>query len=201
MAYSFKKKQIKSAPYLSARPGHLPAWVATWSEYGKGRESKSFTYGSSRRAQYSSSSEAYKAAAVLQNQKRKENGQLLQADFLQLIYDSSKDIVEAANKLGLSVPTVIHFTNELEINKRPQGYNKPKLGFTGAQCRHAREYLNYTRDELCEVTGVSKTSLRCFELGKSTPRITTFNKLRDFFTTRNIIFSSDEGAFIVLSEG
>lgn len=192
-----KRKQISSTPYLSDRPGHLPAWVATWHEKGHGRKRKCFSYGP-KGAMYPDSKEAYKEAAAYQNEKREANGQLLKADVLQLIYDSSQNINETAKLLGVSVPTVVKFTSQLNIKKRRQGYNKPDLDITGQQCRHAREYLGYTRDEFCESAKISKTSLRCFELNVSTPRLSTLNKIKNFFLVRNVIFSDCKSQFFII---
>lgn len=149
---------------------------------------------------YDTSEEAYIAASNKQNQMREQTGQQLKADLIKGVYESSRNINDAAKIIGVSVPTAIKFTNELGIKKRPVGYNKNTVPFSGQQCRQAREFLRYTRDELCESSGVSKTALRCFELNKSTPRAATIEKLQAFFKARDIDFSSCDSLFFKINE-
>lgn len=48
-----------------------------------------------------------------------------------------------------------------------------------------------TRDDFCEQSGVSKTSLRQFELGKKLVRKENMNRILAFFEKRQLIFKED----------
>ena len=96
-----------------------------------------------------------------------------------------------AELLGITYPTAIKWAKEIGITLKNPGYTRPVFPVTGAQCRHAREYLNLTRDEFCKKSKVSKTALREFELGKSTPRDETYDKIMLLFNWYKIKFKED----------
>lgn len=189
-----RRKRIKtSVPYLVERPGHAPAWVATWSDPNGERQRLHFTYGPG--APYASSEPAYEAAKERQHSERAKADTAVSDRLLAIVYEQSESLYDVAKTLGVSYPTAAEWVREAEIEARPQGYNPPALEFTGLQCRLAREYLGYTRDEMSEASKVGKTAIRLFELGKSTPRRSTIKKLENFFNTRNIVFTPDKSTF------
>lgn len=105
-------------------------------------------------------------------------------------YNHAGNLAGMAKALGISYPTASAWANSLGIQKR-QGYTAPPITITGAQCRHAREYLGMTRDEFCKASGTGKTAVRQFELGNSHPRRDTVNKIMEFFEHHHIVFRSD----------
>jgi DNA-binding transcriptional regulator YiaG len=106
-------------------------------------------------------------------------------------YDQAGNLAGMAKVLGISYPTASAWTTELGIKKKRQGYTAPRVAITGAQCRHAREYLGMTRDDFCAASGTGKTAVRQFELGQSTPRRATLNKIMKLFDRYGIAFQSD----------
>lgn len=106
-------------------------------------------------------------------------------------YDQAGNLAGMAKVLGISYPTASAWTTELGIKKKRQGYTAPRVAITGAQCRHAREYLGMTRDDFCAASGTEKTAVRQFELGQSTPRRATLNKIMKLFDRYGIAFQSD----------
>ena len=96
-----------------------------------------------------------------------------------------------AEQLGITYPTAIKWAKEIGITLKAPGYTRPVFPVTGAQCRHAREYLKLTRDEFCKESKVSKTALREFELGKSTPRDDTYGRIILLFNWYKIKFKED----------
>lgn len=68
-------------------------------------------------------------------------------------YDQAGNLAGMAKVLGISYPTASAWTTELGIKKKRQGYTAPRVAITGAQCRHAREYLGMTRDDFCAASG------------------------------------------------
>lgn len=112
-------------------------------------------------------------------------------DDLREAYASSGTIEGMAALLNISYATASKWANEYGIDIKKQGYTPPKLDFTGLQCRHAREALGLTRDQVCELAGISKMSLMNFELRKSIMRLTTFIKLKTFFDKSGVTFHCD----------
>ena len=112
------------------------------------------------------------------------------------IYQHAGSLKGVAQLVGVSYPTAQKLIKAANIETKRQGYNAPTLPFTGQQCRLAREYLGYTRDEMCQASGVSKTALSRFEQQKDIPRLATVKKITLFFETRNILFT-DQSIFIV----
>lgn len=106
-------------------------------------------------------------------------------------YDQAGNLAGMAKVLGISYPTASAWTTELGIKKKRQGYTAPRVAITGAQCRHAREYLGMTRDDFCAASGTGKTAVRQFEPGQSTPRRATLNKIMKLFDRYGIAFQSD----------
>lgn len=106
-------------------------------------------------------------------------------------YDQAGNLAGMAKVPGISYPTASAWTTELGIKKKRQGYTAPRVAITGAQCRHAREYLGMTRDDFCAASGTGKTAVRQFELGQSTPRRATLNKIMKLFDRYGIAFQSD----------
>lgn len=106
-------------------------------------------------------------------------------------YDQAGNLAGMAKVLGISYPTASAWTTELGIKKKRQGNTAPRVAITGAQCRHAREYLGMTRDDFCAASGTGKTAVRQFELGQSTPRRATLNKIMKLFDRYGIAFQSD----------
>lgn len=105
-------------------------------------------------------------------------------------YRRAGNLSAMADALGISYPTAAAWASELGIAKR-QGYTAPSTAITGAQCRHAREYLGMTRDEFCAASGTGKTAIRTFELGRSTPRRETSEKVMKLFARYGIVFNID----------
>lgn len=116
-------------------------------------------------------------------------------DNLQAIYEKAGSLETFADEIGVTYVTAQKIVKEEGLTIKRQGYTAPTLPFTGKQCRLAREFLNYTRDEMCKASNVGKTALSRFEQGKDTPRLETVEKISFFFKTRNIIFT-DESIFI-----
>lgn len=106
-------------------------------------------------------------------------------------YDQAGNLAGMAKALGISYPTASAWTTELGIKKKRQGYTAPRVAITGAQCRHAREFLGMTRDDFCAASGTGKTAVRQFELGQSTPRRATLDKIMKLFDRYGIVFQSD----------
>ena len=106
-------------------------------------------------------------------------------------YNHAGNLAGMAHALGISYPTASAWTTALGIQKKRQGYTAPPITITGAQCRHAREYLGMTRDEFCKTSGTGKTAVRQFELGNSHPRRSTLEKIVKLFKRHRIIFHSD----------
>lgn len=127
--------------------------------------------------------------------KRETLRALISDQLLEIAYAQSESIHAMAKTLGVSYPTATKWVRESRIGERQQGYTPPALKFTGLQCRLAREYLGYTRDDMSEACNVGKTAIRQFELGKSTSRLTTSNKIESFFRVRNIVFQEDKITF------
>lgn len=106
-------------------------------------------------------------------------------------YDQAGNLAGMAKTLGISYPTASAWTTELGIKKKRQGYTSPRVAITGAQCRHAREFLGMTRDDFCAASDTGKTALRRFELSQSTPRRATLDKIMKLFDRYGIVFQSD----------
>lgn len=106
-------------------------------------------------------------------------------------YDQAGSLAGLAKALGVSYPTSYSWASALGIKKKRQGYTAPNHPITGAQCRHAREYLGMTRDEFCYASGVGKTALRQFELGNSFPRRGTMEKIIALFQRNQVVFLPD----------
>lgn len=113
------------------------------------------------------------------------------AEQIQKTYDQAGSLNGLAKALGVSYPTASAWTTELGINKKRRGYTAPNHPITGAQCRHAREYLGMTRDGFCDAAGVGKTALRQFELGNSFPRRGTMEKIMALFLRNQVVFHPD----------
>lgn len=96
-------------------------------------------------------------------------------------YDLSGSLSGMAQRLNISYPTAAKWASDLRINLKRQGYSKPQLSITGAQCRIAREFLGLSRETFCNEARISKTSLREFELGNSTLRKSNFDKVANLF--------------------
>jgi hypothetical protein len=72
---------------------------------------------------------------------------------IKAIYAQASNLHEFAKILGISFPAAAKWASELNISpKRQQGYNRSELPITGLQCRHAREFLEYTRVDFCAET-------------------------------------------------
>lgn len=119
----------------------------------------------------------------------KRNG--FTAEQIREAYDQAGNLADMAKSLGISYPTASAWTTELGIKKKRQGYTPPPAAISGAQCRHAREYLGMTRDDFCSASGTGKTAVRQFELGQSTPRRSTQDKIMRLFERYGIVFHSD----------
>lgn len=113
------------------------------------------------------------------------------AEQVRAAYDQAGNLTDMAKALGISYPTASAWTTELGIKKKRQGYTAPQSTITGAQCRHAREYLGMTRDDFCAASSAGKTAVRQFELGKSTPRRDTMTKIMRLFERYGIHFNGD----------
>lgn len=111
-------------------------------------------------------------------------------DQIMAAYSRAGNLEGMAESLGISYPTAAAWASELGIAKR-QGYTAPEVPITGAQCRHAREYLGMTRDDFCAASGTGKTAIRMFELGHSTPRRATLDKVMELFARYGIVFKAD----------
>ncbi|AWX05546.1 DNA-binding protein (plasmid) [Enterobacter hormaechei] len=112
-------------------------------------------------------------------------------DQIREAYDQAGNLSDMAKSLGISYATASAWTNQLGIKTKRQGYTAPRVAISGAQCRHAREYLGMTRDEFCAASSVGKTAVRQFELGQSTPRRATLDKIMKLFDRYGIVFQSD----------
>ena len=112
-------------------------------------------------------------------------------DNLREAYAASGTIEGMAALLNISYATASKWANSYGIDIKKQGYTPPTLDFTGLQCRHAREALGLTRDQVCKLAGISKFSLMNFELSKSIMRLTTFLKLKAFFDKSGVAFHCD----------
>lgn len=106
-------------------------------------------------------------------------------------YNVTGSLLGMAERLGVTYPTAIKWAEEVGLKLKNPGYTKPIFSVTGAQCRHAREYLDLTRDEFCHESQVSKTVLREFEFGRTTPRHETYEKIMTLFDPYKIKFHND----------
>jgi hypothetical protein len=117
-------------------------------------------------------------------------------DQLKAIYVQSSNLQEFAKAAGITFPTAAKWVSKLNISpKRQQGYNRPELPITGLQCRHAREFIGFTRIDFCAESGVDKNTVKDFEFGYLTPRKSTVDKLVKFFDKYGIVFKED-GTFV-----
>ena len=112
-------------------------------------------------------------------------------DEIKTAYEQGGSLNAMADILGITYPTANKRANELSIDLNAVGYKRNETNITNLQCRHAREFLNLTRDEFCLNSGVSKTTLREFELNKSTPRKASIDKILGLFKEYNIVFFND----------
>lgn len=117
-------------------------------------------------------------------------------EILNQIYQNTGGLKGVAETVGVPYSTARKLVKAANIKTKQQGYNAPALPFTGKQCRLAREYLGYTRNEMCQSSGVGKTALSRFEQEKDIPRLATIEKITIFFKTRNILFL-DKSIFFV----
>lgn len=115
-------------------------------------------------------------------------------DEIRAAYEKAGNLHKMAEILGVTYPTAQRWANDLNIDINAIGYKRNDTKISNLQCRHAREFLNLTRDIFCLESGVSKTTLREFELGKSTPRKASINKILGLFKEYNIVFN-DDGTF------
>jgi transcriptional regulator with XRE-family HTH domain len=63
-----------------------------------------------------------------------------------------------------------------------------------AQCRAARALLNWSREQLAEMSGVPVRTLADFETGATTPRAATLQKLSEAFGREGIALISVNGS-------
>lgn len=105
-------------------------------------------------------------------------------------YDECKSVAATADKLGVSYPTAQRWLKQLNQLK-PPGYHQPTHILTGQQCRHIRECLGYTRDDIAKRTSVSKTTQQVYELGKKTMRHEPMAKLLSFYQDQGIVIADD----------
>ncbi|WP_304526810.1 helix-turn-helix transcriptional regulator [Halomonas sp. I5-271120] len=106
-------------------------------------------------------------------------------------YEQAGNLSDMAKSLGISYPTAWDWAREIGIKTKRRGYTAPPVPISGAQCRYAREYLEMTRDDFCEACGSGKTAIRKFELGQSTPRRSTLEKIMTLFQRYGIVFAPD----------
>lgn len=66
------------------------------------------------------------------------------------------------------------------------------MALTPAQCRAAREILDWTQDDLAHAAGVSIFTLRDFEDGRRTPDAPTLALLRRAFEGAGLEFGQSE---------
>lgn len=109
---------------------------------------------------------------------------------IQEAYAQAGSLSGLADTLDITYPTAAAWVADLGISK-PQGYNRPGHPIKGRECRHAREYLGMIRDQFCGLSGVSKTALRQFELGKQDVRKTSMDKIMKVFDNEGIFFNGD----------
>lgn len=194
MAGKKKKYYSHGEPQLVEREGHPPAWIAEW-QGDQGRRARAcFSFGPG--CKHQSSDAARVAAKRRQNREREKWGQAIPRPVLSVIYEQSANLHDTAKILSVSYPTASRLLQRYGITLRKQGYNRPTLPFTGLQCRSAREYLGYIREEMSVSAGVGKTALSRFEQGKATPRLSTIKKIEAFFAARNIVFPNQGIVFI-----
>ena len=98
-------------------------------------------------------------------------------DEIKTAYEQGGSLNAMADILGITYPTANKWANELSIDLNAVGYKRNETNITNLQCRHAREFLNLTRDE--------------FELNKSTPRKASIDKILGLFKEYNIVFFND----------
>lgn len=104
-------------------------------------------------------------------------------------YSETGNVYGLAKKLNVSYATALTLAHDCGVELKRPGYTKPEIDITGKQCRHAREYLGLTRDQFCKRAGIGKTALRQFELGKSTVRKSTLEKIMKLYEEFNIEFN------------
>ncbi|WP_427047338.1 helix-turn-helix domain-containing protein [Halomonas casei] len=104
-------------------------------------------------------------------------------------YAETGNVNGLAQKLGVSYVTALTLAHDCGVKLKRPGYTAPEIDITGKQCRHAREYLGFTRDQFCKRAGIGKTALRQFELGHSTVRKATLEKIMTLFEDFNIEFN------------
>lgn len=109
-------------------------------------------------------------------------------DNVKEVYQEEGSIAAVSSRLGISYGTARTLVRESGITLKSVGYNPPDLPITGLQCRHAREYLGFTRDDFCLKAGIGKTALRQFELGNSNVRVSTLKKIMAVFHSYAISF-------------
>lgn len=105
-------------------------------------------------------------------------------------YDLCKSIEATAHELNVSYPTAQRWLKQLDQSKQP-GYHRPSHILNGQQCRHIREYLGYTRDDIAKLTNVSKTTQQVYELNKKTMRHEPMAKLLSFYRDQGIVIADD----------
>lgn len=194
MVWKKRRYYRHGEPQLVEREGHSPAWVAEWQGAQGKRTRAHYTFGQGFK--YQTSDAARAAAKDRQNREREKWGQAIPRPVLAIIYEQSANLNDAAKILRVSYPTASLLLQRHGIAARKPGYNPPPLPFKGLQCRSAREYLGYTRDEMSVSAGVGKTALSRFEQGKATPRLSTIKKIEAFFAARSIVFPSQGIVFI-----
>ena len=116
---------------------------------------------------------------------------MMTRDEVEAIYLATNSLHEMAEQLNVSYGTALALVNRAGISKRRQGYNRPELPIKGRDCRHAREYLGMTRDQFCDLAGIGKTTLRQFELGNQSIRVSTMRKIMGLFDAEGVTFNGD----------
>ena len=69
----------------------------------------------------------------------------------------------------------------------------PDAIITPDQCRAARGLLDLSQVDLCELAGVSRTSVGDFESGKPKPYATTVKKIRNALEAAGAVFVDENG--------
>ncbi|WP_105903547.1 helix-turn-helix domain-containing protein [Vibrio gangliei] len=99
-------------------------------------------------------------------------------EYVERVYKEQRSIEKAAKYSGVAYPTFWRWLKHYGIETNNVGYTPVESEFTGSECRDLRRKAGLTIDQLSEQSGVNRTSIINFELGKATIRKKTIINLQ-----------------------
>lgn len=99
-------------------------------------------------------------------------------EYVERVYTEMKTIHKAAEYSGVSYPTFWRWLKHYGIKSNSVGYTALESDFTGEICRSLRKEAGLTIDQLSDLSGVNRTSIINFELGRAGIRQQTTEKLQ-----------------------